>query len=150
MNRMPDTQSSGLTIRGMETKAVKVPLTFPLGTSAATVREAPLLLLDLLTEEGVTGRAYLFGYTPSGARAMAAHLQEAVALWPGEGGAAADRARPGAALRAARRDRHAAHGAFGARHRAVGRVRDPRRCRWRRCLARGPGRCAPTTAAGSA
>jgi len=75
---------TGLTIREARTTGVKVPLTFPLGTSAATVREAPLLLLDVLTEEGVTGRAYLFGYTPSGARAMAAHLQEAVAMLAGQ------------------------------------------------------------------
>lgn len=35
----------------------------PLGTSAQTMRTAPLLLIDLETEEGITGRAYLFCYT---------------------------------------------------------------------------------------
>ena len=34
-----------------------VPMRFALGTSAATVRDAPLLLIDLETEEGVTGRS---------------------------------------------------------------------------------------------
>jgi mandelate racemase len=72
--------AGGLTIRGLRTLGVRVPLTFPLGTSAATVREAPLLLVDLETEEGVTGRSYLFCYTPSGARAIAAHLDEIVGL----------------------------------------------------------------------
>ena len=33
-----------------------VPMTYALGTSAATVRTAPLLLIDLDTNEGVTGR----------------------------------------------------------------------------------------------
>jgi mandelate racemase len=75
---------AGLTIRGVATTAVRVPLTFPLGTSAAVVRAAPLLLVDLLTEEGVTGRAWLFGYTAAGARAMAAVLEEAVALVAGQ------------------------------------------------------------------
>jgi mandelate racemase len=57
---------------------------FALGTSAATVREAPLLLIDLDTEEGVTGRSYLFCYRPSGAVAIAAVLHDAVALIAGE------------------------------------------------------------------
>ena len=35
-------------------------MTDPLGTSAATVGRAPLLLIDLETEERVTGRTYLF------------------------------------------------------------------------------------------
>ena len=49
-----------LTVRAVQSTAVMVPMRFALGTSAATVREAPLLLIDLLTEEGVTGRSYLF------------------------------------------------------------------------------------------
>jgi mandelate racemase len=73
-----------LTVRGVRTVAVDVPMTFALGTSAATIRSAPLLLIDLDTEEGVTGRAYLFCYRPSGARAMAGVLEDAVALIKGE------------------------------------------------------------------
>ncbi|HEX8168329.1 MAG TPA: enolase C-terminal domain-like protein [Beijerinckiaceae bacterium] len=73
-----------LTIRGVRTTAVEVPMTYALGTSAATIRAAPLLLVDLDTEEGVTGRAYLFAYRRSGARAMAEMLQDAVAMAKGE------------------------------------------------------------------
>jgi hypothetical protein len=40
-----------LTIREVKTSAVEVPMTYPLGTSAATVRRAPLLLIDVETEE---------------------------------------------------------------------------------------------------
>jgi len=72
--------ASGLRVRGVRCEGVLVPLRIPLGTSAATVREAPLLLAELQTEEGIIGRCYLFGYTPSGTRAMAAHLEEAVGL----------------------------------------------------------------------
>ena len=48
------------------------------------MREAPLLLVDLTTAEGVTGRSYLFCYRPSGAAAIAAVLHDAVALIAGE------------------------------------------------------------------
>ena len=73
-----------LTIGAVRTVAVSVPMRFALGTSAATVREAPLLLVDLATAEGVTGRSYLFCYRPSGAAAIAAVLRDAVALIAGE------------------------------------------------------------------
>jgi mandelate racemase len=73
-----------LTVGTVRTVAVSVPMRFALGTSAATVREAPLLLVDLTTAEGVTGRSYLFCYRPSGAAAIAAVLHDAVALIAGE------------------------------------------------------------------
>jgi mandelate racemase len=73
-----------LTVRDVEAVAVTVPMRFALGTSAATVREAPLLLIDVLTEEGITGRSYLFCYRPSGSVAIAAVLREAVGLIAGD------------------------------------------------------------------
>lgn len=75
---------SPLTIRGVTTSAVEVPMKFPLGTSAATVRKAPLLLIDLETEEGVTGRTYLFGYRASAVHAIDVVLHDAVSLVKGE------------------------------------------------------------------
>jgi mandelate racemase len=59
-------------------------MNYPLGTSAATVRSAPLLLVDLQTEEGITGRTYLFCYRTSGARAIALMLQDALDIVRGE------------------------------------------------------------------
>jgi mandelate racemase len=76
----PDTS---LTLRKVQTRGVRVPLKFVLGTSAAVVTKVPLLLIDLATEQGLTGRAYLFCYTPSGARAVAGHIHEAVDLVKG-------------------------------------------------------------------
>ncbi|MBV9969184.1 MAG: mandelate racemase [Xanthobacteraceae bacterium] len=73
-----------LTVGAVRTVSVSVPMRFALGTSAATVREAPLLLVDLSAAEGVTGRSYLFCYRPSGAAAIAAVLHDAVALIAGE------------------------------------------------------------------
>src|SRR5213595_221568 len=49
-----------LTIRAVRAVPVEVPMKRPLGTSAAAVPSAPLLLVDLQTEEGVIGRSYLF------------------------------------------------------------------------------------------
>ena len=79
-----------LTIREVKTSAVEVPMTYPLGTSAATVRKAPLLLIDLETEEGVTGRTYLFCYRPSVPRAVDVVLRDAVALVKGKTAAPLD------------------------------------------------------------
>jgi mandelate racemase len=51
-------------IRSLEVRAVQVPMRIPLQTSSGTIRTAPLALLDLHTSAGVTGRTYLFCYTP--------------------------------------------------------------------------------------
>jgi mandelate racemase len=56
---------------------------FALGTSAQSVRAAPLLLIDLETEQGITGRTYLFCYTPMGAALVARVLEEALAAVKG-------------------------------------------------------------------
>src|SRR5579871_4692326 len=73
-----------LTLRAARATPVLVPMRFALGTSAARVTEAPLLLIDLETEEGITGRTYLFCYRPAGARAIALLLDDAVSLIRGE------------------------------------------------------------------
>jgi mandelate racemase len=53
-----------LTVRDLRVRAVKVPMRLPLQTSSGTITTAPLALIDLITEEGLTGCAYLFCYTP--------------------------------------------------------------------------------------
>jgi mandelate racemase len=68
--------SDTLTIRAIRTTAVEVPMKHVLGTSAAAVRAAPLLLIDLETEEGITGHAYLFCYVRAAAAAMATMVAE--------------------------------------------------------------------------
>jgi mandelate racemase len=66
-----------LTIRAVRTVAVEVPMTTVLGTSAGIMKTAHLLLIDVETEEGVTGRNYVFGFRPSGPRLMAEVLRDA-------------------------------------------------------------------------
>ena len=53
-----------LTIRDLNCTPVQVPLANPIRTASGDVTHAPLVLLDLITEEGIEGRAYLFTYTP--------------------------------------------------------------------------------------
>ena len=52
-----------LTLHSIQTRAVEVPMARPLGTSAQTMNSAPILLIDMQTEEGIVGHAYLFCYT---------------------------------------------------------------------------------------
>src|SRR6478736_2524976 len=55
-----------------------------LGTSQAIVRAAPLILVDVETEEGVTGRAYLFCYLVPAAVAIASFVAEVERLEKGQ------------------------------------------------------------------
>jgi mandelate racemase len=73
-----------LTVRSISARGVDVPMRHVLGTSAAAVRSAPLLLVDLETEEGVTGRSYLFCYLRAAAPAVASLLGEVLATVKGD------------------------------------------------------------------
>jgi mandelate racemase len=63
-----------LTVRSIRAVGVAVPMTYALGTSRAIITKAPLLLIDLETEEGVTGRSYLWCYLPGVVPAIATML----------------------------------------------------------------------------
>ncbi|HUF81564.1 MAG TPA: enolase C-terminal domain-like protein [Burkholderiales bacterium] len=77
-------KAQSLTIRNLRATPVKVPMTYVLGTSAQAVREAPLLLVDLETEEGITGHAYQFCYLPAAAPAVVILLDEVLRTVKGE------------------------------------------------------------------
>ena len=49
-------------IRDVQARAVVAPLEPPVRTASGHVTQAPLLLIDLTTDEGIVGRSYLFGY----------------------------------------------------------------------------------------
>jgi mandelate racemase len=87
---MTSTAAGTLTIRAVRTRAVDVPMTYVLGTSAAAIRSAPLLLVDVETEQGVTGRSYVFGIRPRGPRFIAEVLADAAEAVKGERVAPAD------------------------------------------------------------
>jgi len=73
-----------LHVRAVRTTAVEVPLKFVVGTSQGALRRVPLLLLDVETKEGVTGRSYLFCYLRAAAPGIAGILEEVEALTRGE------------------------------------------------------------------
>jgi len=52
------------TIRAIRARPVRAPMARPVRTASGAIPEAPLLLLDVVSAEGPTGRAYVFGYTP--------------------------------------------------------------------------------------
>ena len=54
---------SELTIRSLGARAVAAPLARPLRTASGNVPVSPLLLIDVVSEEGPAGRACIFGYT---------------------------------------------------------------------------------------
>jgi mandelate racemase len=53
-----------LVIREIRARPVVAPLPRPIRTASGDVPDAPLLLIDVLTDAGVTGRAYAFAYAP--------------------------------------------------------------------------------------
>jgi mandelate racemase len=73
-----------LTVRAIKATPVEVPLNFVLGTSQQALRRVPLLLIDLETEEGVTGRSYLFCYLRAAQPAIMSLLGEVEALTQGD------------------------------------------------------------------
>ena len=79
-----------LTVRAIHSVAVEVPITYALGTSRGVISKAPLLLIDLQTEEGVTGRSYLWCYFPAAMAAVAKMLDEVARTVTGERLAPAD------------------------------------------------------------
>jgi mandelate racemase len=82
--------SPRLTLRELRARAVSVPLRLPLATSGGTVASAPLVLLDLVTDEGVTGSAYLFCYTPLALRPVVQMIENLAAQVVGDAVAPTD------------------------------------------------------------
>jgi mandelate racemase len=72
----PSTDFPVLRVRAISAVGVAVPMRFTLGTSRGRITKAPLLLIDVETAEGVTGRAYLWSYFPRAMTAIASILQE--------------------------------------------------------------------------
>jgi mandelate racemase len=65
-----------LTVRAIRATPVEVPLNFVLGTTMDALRAVPLLLVDVETEEGVTGRTWVFCYVRAAAPGIFSILGE--------------------------------------------------------------------------
>jgi mandelate racemase len=75
---------SELTVRGLVVRAVDVPMNRPLKTGGGEVSSAAMVLIDLLTEEGVTGCSYLFCPTPLVLKPLAKLLSNLAPLIEGD------------------------------------------------------------------
>ena len=61
-------------IRNFRIRTVKAPLSKPHKTASGTIEAAPLVLLDIDTDAGVVGSAYVFVYTPLALKPVATLL----------------------------------------------------------------------------
>jgi mandelate racemase len=75
---------SELTVSGLGVQAVDVPMNRPLKTGGGEVGSAAMVLIDLSTEEGVTGCSYLFCPTPLVLRPLAKLLSNLAPLIEGD------------------------------------------------------------------
>jgi len=73
-----------LTLRDLRVRAVNVPMARALQTSAGAVTAAPLILVDLQTEEGISGCAYLLCYTPLVLKPVRAMIEAAATVIKGD------------------------------------------------------------------
>jgi mandelate racemase len=78
-------QTDKLTIKNFRVRAVNVPMKRPLATASGSIGFVPLVLLDLETDQGITGRSYVFTVTPLALQATVHLLQEMLAVVKGDG-----------------------------------------------------------------
>jgi mandelate racemase len=50
-------------IRSVKARALVAPISRPVKNAFGVIEAAPLVLIDVATDQGVTGHAYLFGYS---------------------------------------------------------------------------------------
>lgn len=68
-----------LTFRSVDVRAVSVPLRRPVVSKVGLFEQWPIVLIDLHTEEGVTGRAYLEPYLKNAARYLIPAIRDLAA-----------------------------------------------------------------------
>ena len=76
--------ASALKIRSLRATPVNVPLARPHPTASGVVGTAPLVLVDLETDQGLTGYAYVFCYTPIALRPIADLTESLLPLIQGD------------------------------------------------------------------
>ena len=76
--------SSSLSIRSLTVRAVSAPMSLPLRTSSGAITTAPLVLIDVHTNEGIVGRSYLFAVSKSNLKPIAALVESMAELIIGD------------------------------------------------------------------
>ncbi len=72
------------TILDIRARTVIAPLPRPIRTASGAIEVSPLVLLDVVTDQGVTGSAYLFAYTPLMLRPLRALIDQVAPLLRGQ------------------------------------------------------------------
>lgn len=73
-----------LKLKELRVRALRVPLPRPHRTASGVVAESPLILTDVITEEGVVGHSILFTYTPAALGPTADLIRNCAALIKGD------------------------------------------------------------------
>jgi mandelate racemase len=76
--------AADLTIRALRVRPLDLAIVKPVETAGGVMRTAPLVLIDLLTEDGVTGCSYVRCYTPLALHPLAALISALEPLLKGE------------------------------------------------------------------
>ena len=66
-------------IKSVKARAVVTPMARPVKNAFGVIDVAPLLLIDVATDQGITGRSYLFAYSKITLKAFV-HLVEEIGL----------------------------------------------------------------------
>jgi mandelate racemase len=72
-------------VRGLQVRAVRVPMEQPHRTASGTVSESPLVLTDIATEDGAVGHSMVFTYTVAALRPTADLIKNLEPFVKGEG-----------------------------------------------------------------
>ena len=79
------------TIQSLHVRPVLAPMPRPLRTASGAIPAAPLVLIDVQTDQDVIGRAYIFCYTPLVLKPLCTFLSDLAGLTVGKPVAPADR-----------------------------------------------------------
>jgi mandelate racemase len=63
-------------IRGVKTRGIVAPIPGPVKNAFGVIEAAPMLLIDAETDQGVTGRAYIFAYVKLTLKPLAHLIEE--------------------------------------------------------------------------
>jgi mandelate racemase len=76
LDNAPAANAAVLTIRNVRARAVVAPMKAPVRTASGTIPSAPLVLIDVETNEGIVGRAYIFAYTEAALKPLATFIEQ--------------------------------------------------------------------------
>lgn len=71
-------------IQSLRARAARIPMTHPHRTASGTVTESPLVLIDVMTDQGVAGHGIVFTYTALALKPTADLIQNLAPLLAGE------------------------------------------------------------------